>query len=320
MNIGFIGLGAMGQCIVPRLLNAGHKVTGWNRNRDKCAPLVALGMREAATPREAARAADIVFSSVIDAQAVRAVALGENGIIAGLPKGSIYLDMSTIGPDSSRAIAQAFAAAGLTMLDAPISGSPITVRQGKASIMVGGDLAAFERVKPVLLDIGAKATYIGASGFAAQMKLAINQLLIIEVIAFGEAVALAEKGGVPREIAVEAILASVAASPVLGYRGPFILEGQDARGADRRRPEAAEGHPACTGRSAPPRFTRAACRGGQRDDEPVPWPRSRPLRFRDRTRSLPTPGWPVDLIHIGCPCAVKAATVARGGGLRAGQD
>jgi 3-hydroxyisobutyrate dehydrogenase-like beta-hydroxyacid dehydrogenase len=226
MNIGFIGLGAMGQCIVPRLLSAGHKVTGWNRNRDKCPPLVALGMREAATPCEAARAADIVFSSVTDAQAVRAVALGENGIIAGLPKGSIYLDMSTIGPDSSRAIAQAFAAAGLTMLDAPISGSPITVRQGKASIMVGGDLAAFERVKPVLLDIGAKATYIGASGFAAQIKLAINQLLIIEVIAFGEAVALAEKGGVPREIAVEAILASVAASPVLGYRGPFILEGK----------------------------------------------------------------------------------------------
>ena len=226
MNIGFIGLGAMGQCIVPRLLSAGHKVTGWNRNRDKCAPLAALGMREGATPCEAARAADIVFSSVTDAQAVRAVALGENGIIAGLPKGSIYLDMSTIGPDSSRAIAQAFAAAGLTMLDAPISGSPITVRQGKASIMVGGDLAAFERVKPVLLDIGAKATHIGASGFAAQMKVAINQLLIIEVIAFGEAVALAEKGGVPREIAVEAILASVAASPVLGYRGPFILEGK----------------------------------------------------------------------------------------------
>jgi 3-hydroxyisobutyrate dehydrogenase-like beta-hydroxyacid dehydrogenase len=226
MNIGFIGLGAMGQCIVPRLLSAGHKVTGWNRNRDKCAPLVALGMREAATPCEAARAADIVFSSVTNAQAVRAIALGENGIIAGLPKDSIYLDMSTIGPDSSRAIAQAFAAAGLTMLDAPISGSPITVRQGKASIMVGGDLAAFERVKPVLLDIGAKATYIGASGFAAQMKVAINQLLIIEVIAFGEAVALAEKGGVPREIAVEAILASVAASPVLGYRGPFILEGK----------------------------------------------------------------------------------------------
>jgi 3-hydroxyisobutyrate dehydrogenase-like beta-hydroxyacid dehydrogenase len=226
MNIGFIGLGAMGQCIVPRLLSAGHQVTGWNRNRDKCVPLLALGMREAATPCEAARAADIVFSSVTNAQAVRAVALGEDGIIAGLPKGGIYLDMSTIGPDSSREIAQAFASAGLTMLDTPISGSPITVRQGKASIMVGGDLAAFERVKLVLLDIGAKATYIGANGFAAQMKVAINQLLIVEVIAFGEAVALAEKGGVPREIAVEAILASVAASPVLGYRGPFILEGK----------------------------------------------------------------------------------------------
>lgn len=225
MNVGFVGLGRMGQCLVQRLIVAGHAVTGWNRNREKAAPLVALGMREAASPCAVARASEVVFSSVTDAEAVRAVALGADGIIAGLAKGGVYLDLSTIGPDSSRAIALAFAAAGLAMLDAPISGSPVTVRQGKASIMVGGDRAAFERVKPLLLDIGAKATYLGANGVAAQMKLAINHLLIVEVIAFCEAVALAEKGGVPRAVAVESMLASVAASPVLGYRGPFILEG-----------------------------------------------------------------------------------------------
>ncbi|HUL37837.1 MAG TPA: NAD(P)-binding domain-containing protein, partial [Thermodesulfobacteriota bacterium] len=118
-DIAIVGLGLMGTAISLRLIEAGYKVTGWNRNRDKSAPLVALGMREAATPCEAACGADIVFSSVTNAQAVRAVALGEDGIIAGLPKDSIYLDMSTIGPDSSREIAQAFAAAGLTMLDAP---------------------------------------------------------------------------------------------------------------------------------------------------------------------------------------------------------
>ena len=112
------------------------------------------------------------------------------------------------------------------MLDAPISGSPVTLAQGKASIMVGGDAAAFEKIKPVLLAIGARAAYIGASGLAAQMKLAINLLLMVEVIAFGEGVALAEKGGVAREVAVDAMLNSVAASPVLGYRGPFILEGK----------------------------------------------------------------------------------------------
>jgi 3-hydroxyisobutyrate dehydrogenase-like beta-hydroxyacid dehydrogenase len=133
--------------------------------------------------------------------------------------------MSTIAPDASRAVAAEFAKAGLTMLDAPISGSTVTLAQGKASIMVGGDQSAFEWVQPVLLAIGPKVTYIGGSGMAVQMKLAINLVLMVEVIAFGEGVALAEKGGVAREVAVDAMLKSVVASPVLGYRGPFILEG-----------------------------------------------------------------------------------------------
>jgi 3-hydroxyisobutyrate dehydrogenase-like beta-hydroxyacid dehydrogenase len=226
MHIGFVGLGAMGSGIIPRLLAAGHSVTGWNRSRKKAGPLIASGMKWAGTPREAAAGAEIVFSIVTDAAAVRAVALGPDGVIAGLGKDGVYLDMSTIAPDASRAIAAEFAGAGRVMLDAPISGSPVTLTQGKASIMVGGDAGAFERVKPVLLDIGAKATYIGASGLAVQMKLAINLVLMVEVIAFGEGVALAEKGGIAREVAVEAMLNSVVASPVLGYRGPFILEGK----------------------------------------------------------------------------------------------
>ena len=226
MRIGFIGLGAMGQGIVPRLIDAGHAVTGWNRTRAKAGSLIDRGMQWAASPRELAARSEIVFSIVTDAAAVRAVALGDDGIIAGLAREAVYLDMSTIAPEASRAISSEFGKAGLTMLDAPISGSPVTLAQGKASIMVGGDRAAFERVKPVLLDIGAKASYIGESGLAVQMKLAINLVLMVEVIAFGEGVALAEKGGVAREVAVEAMLASVVASPVLGYRGPFILEGR----------------------------------------------------------------------------------------------
>lgn len=226
MRIGFAGLGAMGMGIVPRLLAAGHTVTGWNRTKSKAEPLFKLGMRWAASPREIAAESEVVFSIVTDAAAVRSVALGDNGIIAGLRADGIYLDMSTIAPDASRAISAEFVKSGLIMLDAPISGSPVTLAQGKASIMVGGDPAAFERVRPVLLDIGAKATHIGTSGLAVQMKLAINLVLMVEVIAFGEGVALAEKGGVAREIAVEAMLNSVVASPVLGYRGPFILEGK----------------------------------------------------------------------------------------------
>lgn len=226
MKIGFVGLGDMGLGIVPRLLAAGHSVTGWNRTRGKAEPLLKLGMGWADTPREVAAQSEIVFSIVTDAAAVQAVALGGSGIIAGLAKRGVYLDMSTIAPDASRAVAAEFAKAGLTMLDAPISGSTVTLAQGKASIMVGGDRSAFERVQPVLLAIGPKVTYIGGSGMAVQMKLAINLVLMVEVIAFGEGVALAEKGGVAREVAVDAMLKSVVASPVLGYRGPFILEGK----------------------------------------------------------------------------------------------
>ena len=226
MNIGFIGLGAMGAGIVPRLIAAGHSVTGWNRSRDKAQALVGSGMRVADSPRAVAADAEIVFSIVTDARAVRAVALGTNGVIQGLKAGGIFIDMSTIAPEDSRAISAEFSKADLTMLDAPISGSPVTLAQGNASVMVGGDKAAYDRAVPVLQAIGPKVTYIGASGLAVQMKIAVNLLLMVEVIAFGEAVALAEKGGVARETAVDAILKSVAASPVLGYRGPFILEGK----------------------------------------------------------------------------------------------
>jgi 3-hydroxyisobutyrate dehydrogenase-like beta-hydroxyacid dehydrogenase len=225
MEVGFIGLGDMGQCIVPRLLDAGHEVTGWNRSPDKAAALIERGMESAGSPREVAERSEVVFSMVTDAKAVEAVALGDEGVISGLRPGAVYLDMSTIDPDASRSIAHEFAARGLIMLDAPLSGSPITVEQGTASTMVGGDRAAFEKVEPILYDIGSKVTYIGDSGSAVQMKVAVNLTLIVEMVAFCEAVALAERGGVDRKVAVDAMLKSVVASPVMGYRGPFILDG-----------------------------------------------------------------------------------------------
>jgi 3-hydroxyisobutyrate dehydrogenase-like beta-hydroxyacid dehydrogenase len=215
----------MGQGIVPRLLDAGHHVTGWNRTPEKAGPLLGLGMEWADTPREVASACEVVLSIVTDARAVEEVALGEDGVIAGLAPDAIYADMSTIDPDASRRIGAVFSHAGKTMLDAPLSGSPISLEQNKASVMVGGDPDAFERIRPVLEAIGPTVTHIGASGMAMQMKVAINLCLIVEMVAFSEAVALAEKGGVDRAVAVDAMLKSVVASPVMGYRGPFILEG-----------------------------------------------------------------------------------------------
>src|SRR5260370_9160286 len=156
----------MGHAMVPRLLAAGHHVDGWNRSREKAAPMFKLGMVWAASPREVARESEIVFSIVTDSAAVRSLALGENGIIAGLRKDTVYLDMSTIDPDDSRAVAAEFAKADLTMMDAPISGTTLTLAKCNASLIVAGDQAAFERVQPVLLAIGPTVTYIGARGLA----------------------------------------------------------------------------------------------------------------------------------------------------------
>lgn len=232
MRIGWIGLGDMGQVIVPRLLAAGHRVTGWNRTASKADALRSQGMDWAPTPGEAAASSEVAFSMVTDAAAVEAVALGEHGVIAGLRPDAVYLDMSTIDPLVSARLAAVFADRGLTMLDAPLSGSPVTVAAGSASIMVGGPRDAFERIEPVLADIGSKVSHIGESGTAVQMKVAINLALIVEMVVFCEAVALAEKGGVARDVAVDAMLKSVVASPVMGYRGPFILDMPDKPLAD----------------------------------------------------------------------------------------
>lgn len=225
MQIGFIGLGDMGMCIVPRLLRAGYAVTGWNRTREKAEPLIAEGMQWADSPRDVAARSDVVFAIVTDATAVRATALGDNGVIAGLRPDGIFADMSTIAPEASLEISAAFEEKGLTMLDTPLSGSPPVVEAGNASFMVGGNRTAFERVEPVLLAIGRKALYIGERGMAVRMKVAQNMCLVVSMVGFCEAVALAEKGGVDRAIALEAMLNSVVASPVMGYRGPFILDG-----------------------------------------------------------------------------------------------
>jgi len=232
MRLGWIGLGDMGQVIVPRLLDAGHEVVGWNRTPAKAESLKTLGMTWADSPAEVAGRSQFVFSMVTDSAAVRSIATGHDGVLDGLGADGIYLDMSTIDPDVSRQVAGAFAEEGLTMLDAPLSGSTVTVRDGSASTMVGGDRDAYERVEPVLYDIGSKVSYIGPSGTAAQMKVAINLTLIVEMVSFCESVALAEAGGVDRTVAVDAMLKSVVASPLMAYRGPFILEMPDTPLAD----------------------------------------------------------------------------------------
>jgi 3-hydroxyisobutyrate dehydrogenase-like beta-hydroxyacid dehydrogenase len=223
--VGFAGLGSMGAGVARRLLEAGHPVTGWNRTKAKAEPLLADGMGWAEAPADLARGADIVCTMLTDVRAVEAVVSGPGGVLEGLREGGIVVDFSTIAPDESRALAEQVAAAGGRMLDAPVSGSLTTLAAGQLSIMVGGDRAAFEQVQEMLLAIGPKVTYLGPNGSALLMKLAINLSLVVQGMSFCESVAMAERAGIAREAAVDAVLKSVIASPMLTYRAPMILEG-----------------------------------------------------------------------------------------------
>ncbi len=223
-KLGFVGLGVMGGRVAKRLLDAGHDVTGYNRTRSKAAWLVEQGMALADTPRQVAESADVVFSMVTNTAALEAVADGDDGVLAGLSAGKTYVDMSTVSPAFSRALAERAAERGAAMLDAPVSGSVVTLEEGKLTLMVGGDEDVFEKVRPILLDIGPKATHVGRNGLAVTMKIATNLSLAVQMLAFSEGVLLAEKSGIPREVAAEVLLHSVIASPMVKYRGPFVLE------------------------------------------------------------------------------------------------
>jgi 3-hydroxyisobutyrate dehydrogenase-like beta-hydroxyacid dehydrogenase len=226
-KIGYVGLGVMGGGVARRLLEAGHEVTGHNRTRSKAEPLIAVGMRFADTPRAAAEQSDVVFSMVTNTRALAAVTEGPDGILAGLGPGKVYVDMSTVSPAASRALAERVAERDAVMLDAPVSGSVITLEQGKLSVVVGGDEAAFERVLPILRDIGPTVTRVGGNGQAVLMKIATNLSLAVQMLAFSEGVLLAEKGGISREDAVQVLTNSAIASPMVKYRGPFVLEMPD---------------------------------------------------------------------------------------------
>jgi 3-hydroxyisobutyrate dehydrogenase-like beta-hydroxyacid dehydrogenase len=222
-ELGYVGLGVMGSSVVRRLLLAGHDVAVWNRTRGKAEPLLEAGATWADSPRGVAERSEIVFTMVTSTAAVQAVVEGPDGILAGLGDGKIYVDMSTASPANTRELAERVAATGAQMLDAPVSGTSLTVDQGKVSIMVGGDADAFERARPVLETIGPKVFHLGESGAAVTMKIAVNLSLAVQMLAFSEGLLLAEKSGIPREQAVEVMLASVIASPMVVYRGPLVL-------------------------------------------------------------------------------------------------
>jgi 3-hydroxyisobutyrate dehydrogenase-like beta-hydroxyacid dehydrogenase len=226
-RVGFAGLGAMGTGIVQRLLDARYHVVGWNRTKEKAQPLLDAGMGWVDTPRELAASVDVLFTMLTNTAAIEATAAGPDGVLAGLGEGIVWADISTIAPDASVALAERVRAKGAWFLDCPVSGSPATLAAGEMSVMVGGDREAFDHIAEVLRAIGPKVTYIGPNGQAILTKVAINLALVVSVTALAEGVALVEKAGVDRTAAVDAILKSVIASPVVRYRAPLLLEDTD---------------------------------------------------------------------------------------------
>jgi 3-hydroxyisobutyrate dehydrogenase-like beta-hydroxyacid dehydrogenase len=225
--VGVVGLGDMGSGMAERLLAAGHDVYGWNRTKAKAERLAAKGLQVLDSPRAVAQASLLTVTMVTDNAALSAVCEGPDGILAGLGGGKIFAEMSTTAPALVRTLAERVAATGAALLDAPVSGSILTLRSGKLLIMVGGDRAAYDTAEPIFLAIGPNVRHVGRVGQAKALKIGINLSLAVQMLAFSEGVLLAERMGVDRRVAFETFLNSVIASPMLQYRAPFALDPPD---------------------------------------------------------------------------------------------
>jgi 3-hydroxyisobutyrate dehydrogenase len=223
-QVGFIGLGIMGQGMARNILKAGFPLTVWNRTTSKMQPLVEAGAQAADSPAEMARQCDIIVICVSDTPDVEAVMLSEDGVLVGVKAGSVVIDCSTISPVVTRHLSEKLATKGATMLDAPVSGGSEGAAQGTLSIMVGGEAEAFARVLPVLEAMGKKITHVGASSGAGQTVKLVNQILVAStMLGLGEALLFAQAGGVDLQKTLEAVSAGAAGSWTLSNRGPQVI-------------------------------------------------------------------------------------------------
>jgi 3-hydroxyisobutyrate dehydrogenase-like beta-hydroxyacid dehydrogenase len=222
-TLGFVGLGHMGGNMAARFLAAGYTVFGESLDRADVQELIEAGLRWCDTPRDVAEAADVIFTSVPNDDALEAVASGPDGILAGLRAAEIWVDVSTVSPQASRDVAERVQAQGAVMLDAPVSGSVPQVQTGTLTIMVGGDEQAYRRIEPLLRVLGTP-TYIGGNGQGLVLKLAINISLAVQMLAFAEGLALVERAGVDPKLAVDVMANSPIGSPMLKARAALVLD------------------------------------------------------------------------------------------------
>lgn len=233
-SIGFIGLGIMGRPMALNLRRAGFELAVYARRAESMRPLAEAGARTCASPAEVARQADVIFTMVSDTPDVESVILGENGVIEGACTGAVVVDMSTVSPSATRVIAERLRVRGVAMLDAPVSGGEAGAVNGTLSMMVGGSVAAFERVRHLLEIMGGNIVHIGDHG-AGQVCKACNQILVGATIAgVAEALLLAQSAGVDPAKVREALLGGFANSRVLEVHGQRMLDGDFSPGFKAR--------------------------------------------------------------------------------------
>lgn len=229
-TVGFIGLGIMGAPMARRLVEAGHRVTVFNRTAAKCAPLVAAGARAADSPRACAAGNEIVISIVTDSPDVEAVLLGPAGAVHGAEPGALFIDMSTIAPAKARSVGAALKARGISFLDAPVTGGDVGAQKGTLSILVGGEKADLERAREVFGALGHRITHCGPQGAGQIVKASNQALCALNMIGVVEALTLAKAHGVDPALVVEALSAGAGGSWCLANLGARIAKGDFAPG------------------------------------------------------------------------------------------
>lgn len=218
-KIGFIGLGIMGRGMTVNLLKAGYAVTVWNRTARRMDEFVQAGAKPARSPADLASQCDLILICVSDTPDVEQVILGQDGVLGGISAGKLVVDHSTISPQATRAIGAKLAEKGAAMLDAPVSGGSEGAARGTLSIMVGGEVAAFERARPVLEVYGRTITHVGDLGSGQMVKL-VNQILVVgTMLAVSEGLLFAQAGGLDLEKTLKAVEGGAAGSWMLSNRG-----------------------------------------------------------------------------------------------------
>ncbi|MFO7172705.1 MAG: NAD(P)-dependent oxidoreductase [Bacillota bacterium] len=225
MQIAFLGLGAMGAPMARNLIRAGYRLTVWNRTPERAAPLVAEGARQAPTPREAAAGCGVIITMLADPDAVRGVAGGPDGLLAGAARGAIWIDASTIGPTAARELAAQAAGYGVRFLDAPVLGSVPQAEAGELVFLVGGDREVLEEVRPVLSAMGRAIHHMGVAGQGAAAKIVSNMLTGAYLELLGEGLGLAERLGLDREQMLELIRQGPFGAPILERKVEILRTG-----------------------------------------------------------------------------------------------